>query len=285
MKNILVTGSNGQLGNELRLLSVNYPDYNFLFTDVAELNICDKEAIDVFFRDKKIDYVINCAAYTAVDKAESDALMCRRINAEAVEYLAEAAAAAKARMIHVSTDYVYSGTSCVPYVESDLTDPVSMYGITKLEGEHLLFSFCKEAIILRTAWLYSAFGNNFVKTMIRLGKERDQLNVVFDQVGTPTYARDLAQAILDIISSGHFEPGIYNYSDEGVCSWYDFAVKIHQLAGVVCQVNPIETWQYPAPAKRPSYSVLNKKKIKDTYHLTIPHWEASLAHCIKRLEK
>lgn len=284
MKNILVTGSNGQLGNEIRILSKLYPELSFLFTDVAELDICDENAVQAFVADKQIDVIVNCAAYTAVDKAESDKDRCRSINALAPGILGKIAADMGARVIHVSTDYVYSGTSCTPYKESDATAPVSQYGITKLEGEELLLDACRETVILRTSWLYSTFGNNFVKTMIRLGKEREQLGVIFDQIGTPTYARDLADAILRIIVSDHFTPGIYNYSNEGVCSWYDFACKIHQLAGIAtCRINPIETTDYPTPAQRPSYSVMNKKKLKQTYGIDIPHWEESLRKCMDLL--
>lgn len=284
MKNILVTGSNGQLGNEIRLMSAHYPSLNFWFTDVAELDICNQESIRDYLQDKQVDYIINCAAYTAVDKAEGDTAMCARINADAVSNLGEAAAVKGARVIHVSTDYVYSGTGCRPYVESDPTSPGSVYGITKLEGENVLFEQCPDSIVMRTSWLYSAFGNNFVKTMIRLGRERTSLGVIFDQVGTPTYARDLAEAILSIIDTDKFVAGIYNYSNEGVCSWYDFALKIHQLAGIAsCKVLPIETSDYPTPAKRPHYSVMNKKKLKDTFGIEIPHWEESLRKCITQL--
>lgn len=281
MKNILVTGSNGQLGSEIRVLSSQYPELNFWFTDVAELDICDVEAIRCYVADKPIDYMINCAAYTAVDKAESDCERCEAINAQAPANLGIVATEKGAKVIHVSTDYVYSGKACKPYTESDATAPVSMYGITKLEGENRLLAVCPESVIIRTSWLYSAFGNNFVKTMIRLGNERDQLGVIFDQIGTPTYARDLAKAILHIIEAEQFTAGIYNYSNEGVCSWYDFAHKIHQLANITgCRVNPIETADYPTPAERPHYSVMNKKKIRTTFNLAIPHWEDSLRNCM-----
>lgn len=285
MKNILVTGSNGQLGSEIRELSIQYPNLKFWFTDVAELNICDLEAIRTFLTDKQIDFIVNCAAYTAVDKAESDVLNCSRINADAVSNLGEAASAIGARVIHISTDYVYTGTNCSPYCETDGTAPFSVYGITKLAGEKELFRQCPESLVLRTSWLYSVYGSNFVKTMIRLGIERDKLGVIFDQIGTPTYAADLARTILLIIDGTLFVPGVYNYSNEGVCSWYDFALKIHELAGITgCQVSPIETSDYPTPAKRPPYSVMNKKKIKETFGIKIPHWEASLKKCISRLQ-
>lgn len=284
MKNILVTGSNGQLGNEIRVLSSNYPDLNFWFTDVAELDICNLDAIRDYVADQPLDAIINCAAYTAVDKAETDRELCEAINAQAPANLGILAAAKGAKMIQVSTDYVYSGTACKPYLESDPVAPVSVYGITKLEGEKRLLGVCDNSVVLRTSWLYSSFGNNFVKTMIRLGNERPQLGVIFDQVGTPTYARDLAETILKLITAPNFVAGIYNYSNEGVCSWYDFAKKIHELAGITtCKVKPIETTDYPTPAQRPHYSVMNKKKLKNTFGITIPHWEESLKKCVDQL--
>lgn len=285
MIHILVTGANGQLGNELRQLAAEHADLNFYFTDVAELDICDEDAVAAYLCDKPLDLIINCAAYTAVDKAEADVDLCGRINSDAVGVLGRAAAARNARMIQVSTDYVYSGEGHKPYTEDELTVPVSVYGITKLAGEHLLAEVCPDSVILRTSWLYSEFGNNFVKTMIRLGKERQTLGVIFDQIGTPTYAGDLAETILKIAESGaKWSPGVYNYSNEGVCSWYDFAVKVHELAGIrSCKVSPLETVDYPTPAKRPFYSVMNKKKIKQTYGVEIPHWEQSLRRCISKM--
>lgn len=226
---------------------------------------------------------MNCAAYTAVDKAEEHEDLCMRINRDAVRNLGEAAHAVGAKVIHVSTDYVFDGTSCRPYLESDATCPVSVYGRTKLAGEQALMEECPDSVIIRTAWLYSEYGNNFMKTVLRLGKERDELRFIFDQVGTPTYAGDLAVAMLAVLEraeAGKFIPGIYHFSDEGVCSWYDFTVKILQIAGMNNRVIPIETKDYPTPASRPHYSVLNKGKIKSTYGLTIPHWETSLAYCM-----
>ena len=226
---------------------------------------------------------MNCAAYTAVDKAEEHEDLCMRINRDAVRNLGEAAHAVGAKVIHVSTDYVFDGTSCRPYLESDATCPVSVYGRTKLAGEQALMEVCPDSVIIRTAWLYSEYGNNFMKTVLRLGKERDELRFIFDQVGTPTYAGDLAVAmlaVLDRAEAGKFIPCIYHFSDEGVCSWYDFTVKILQIAGMNNRVIPIETKDYPTPASRPHYSVLNKGKIKSTYGLTIPHWETSLAYCM-----
>lgn len=290
MKNILVTGAYGQLGNEVRILSANYPDYNFMFTDVDSLDITDKNELIDFVTGNDIRYIINCAAYTAVDKAEDDAELCEKINATAVKNLGLAAAEVGAGIIHVSTDYVFDGTSCRPYSEDMPTKPCSVYGKTKLKGEKNLLKVCPNAIIIRTAWLYSPFGNNFVKTMIKLGSERESLNVIFDQVGTPTYALDLADAILkamdQTIDTDHEKGGVYHFSNEGVCSWYDFTIKIHEIASIkTCKVNPIETKDYPTKAARPHYSVLNKSKIKQTFNITIPHWEASLKDCIKELSE
>ena len=290
MKNILVTGSYGQLGNEVRILSAAYPEYNFMFTDVDSLDICDKDELIDFVTGNDIRYIINCAAYTAVDKAEDDTELCEKINATAVKNLGIAAAEAGAGIIHVSTDYVFDGTSCRPYTEDMPTKPCSVYGKTKLKGEKNLLKVCPNAIVIRTAWLYSPFGNNFVKTMIKLGSERESLNVIFDQVGTPTYAEDLADAILkamnQTIDTDHDKGGVYHFSNEGVCSWYDFTLKIHEIAGIkTCKVNPIETKDYPTKAARPHYSVLNKTKIKQAFNITIPHWEASLKNCIKELSE
>ena len=286
MKTVLVTGANGQLGNSIRLLAENHPGYNFLFTDVDTLDITNPASVRGMIKDNQVDFVLNCAAYTAVEKAEEDEALCRRINAFAVGVLGKAAHEAGAKMIHVSTDYVFSGTSYRPYVETDVTCPVSAYGRTKLAGEEILQEVCPDAVIIRTAWLYSEFGSNFVKTVLRLGKERDQLGFVFDQIGTPTYAGDLAAAILAVVTADErnaFVPGIYHFSNEGVCSWYDFTVKILQIAGIDCHVLPIETKDYPTKAVRPPYSVLNKKKIKTTYGITIPHWEESLRLCMEKL--
>ena len=288
MKTILVTGANGQLGNSIRQLAAGYPQYAFVFTDVDTLDICDAQAVDAFVKEKQADYIINCAAYTAVDKAEDDEALCFRINRDAVRNLGEAARMAGARVIHVSTDYVFDGTNHLPYVETDATCPASVYGRTKLAGEQALQEVCPDAVIIRTAWLYSEFGNNFVKTMLRLGNEREQLSVVFDQIGSPTYAGDLAATILAVLvqaEAGAFVPGIYHYSNEGVCSWYDFAVKIMELGDAPCHVLPIESKDYPAKAARPHFSVLNKTKIKTIYTTSIPHWEASLRECMKRITK
>lgn len=287
MKTILITGANGQLGNSLRLLSKQYPHYRFVFTDVDTLDICNKDALLAYVQASEIDYIVNCAAYTAVDKAQDEEVLCFTINRDAVRNLGEVASAVKAKIIHISTDYVFDGTNSIPYVESDYTCPMSVYGRSKQEGELILKAVCPNAVILRTSWLYSEFGNNFVKTMIRLGKERDELNVVFDQIGTPTYSGDLALAILSIIDYSEKEEfirGTYHYSNEGVCSWYDFALKIFELKQISCKVYPIDTKDYPTRAVRPQYSVLNKGKIKKKYGLTIPHWEESLKQMLTKLK-
>ena len=284
MKNILITGANGQLGNEMRVLSAENPEYTYFFTDVAELDICNEQAILEFVKANQINVIVNCAAYTAVDKAEESIELCTKLNADAVGYLAKAAEANGAEFIQVSTDYVFDGTAHIPYQETEPTCPNSVYGHTKLAGEQNALTLCTRSMIIRTAWLYSTFGHNFVKTMIRLGKERETLGVIFDQVGTPTYARDLARAIFAAIRQG-VVPGIYHFSNEGVCSWYDFTKAIHRLAGITtCHVKPLHTEEYPTPAKRPHYSVLDKTKIKNTYHIEIPYWMDSLESCISELD-
>ena len=283
--NILITGANGQLGNEMRVLSAAHPQHTYFFTDVQELDICDADAVRAFIADSRVDVVVNCAAYTDVDKAEDNPELCDRLNPLAPGYLAEAAEAMGAALIQVSTDYVFDGTAHVPYREDDTPCPNSVYGRTKLAGEQVLQQVCPDAIIVRTAWLYSTFGNNFVKTMLRLGTERDTLNVIFDQVGSPTYAADLAKAIFAIIEAPEKVPGIYHFTNEGVCSWYDFTVSIHRIAGITCKVVPIESDAYPVRTPRPHYSVLNKAKIKQTYGIEIPHWEDALQRCITELDK
>ena len=284
MKNILITGANGQLGNEMRVLSEENKEYTYFFTDVAELDICNEQAVMDFVKANHIQVIVNCAAYTAVDKAEENIEFCTKLNADAVGYLAKAAEANQAEFIQISTDYVFDGTAHTPYRETEPTCPNSVYGSTKLAGEQNALTLCSRVMVIRTAWLYSTFGNNFVKTMIRLGKERDSLGVIFDQIGTPTYARDLARAIYAAIRQG-VTPGVYHFSNEGVCSWYDFTKAIHRLAGIKdCKVNPLHTEEYPIPAKRPHYSVLDKTKIKNTYHIEIPYWMDSLQSCIAQLE-
>lgn len=283
--NILVTGCNGQLGNEMQLLEKSCKQHRFFNTDVNELDITDQQAVDAFVEANGIDGVVNCAAYTAVDKAESDRTLCTALNTEAPAYLAIAIEKRGGWLIQVSTDYVFNGTKHTPYVETDTPCPDSVYGSTKLAGEFGASKFCKKTMIIRTAWLYSTFGNNFVKTMIRLGKEREELGVIFDQVGTPTYARDLARVIMAAIEKG-IVPGVYHFSDEGVCSWYDFTKAIHRLAGInTCKVKPLHTSEYPTAATRPAYSVLDKTKIKETYGIEIPYWEESLEECVSELIK
>ena len=281
--NILITGCNGQLGNEMQLLEKENPQHTYFNTDVAELDITDQQAIETFVNENQIDGIVNCAAYTAVDKAEDNERLCTLLNAEAPAYLAAAIGKRGGWMIQISTDYVFDGTQHTPYTEEADTCPNSVYGKTKLVGELNVQKFCAQAMIIRTAWLYSTFGNNFVKTMIRLGKEKPELGVIFDQIGTPTYARDLAVAIFAAINQG-IVPGIYHFSNEGVISWYDFTKAIHRIAGITtCHVRPLHTSEYPTPAKRPHYSVLDKTKIKEVYHLEIPYWEESLEECIKEL--
>ena len=287
MTTILITGSNGQLGNEMQQAAVRFPDFNYIYTDVAELDICDKSALDAFVKANNVNVIVNCAAYTAVDKAENEKELAFLVNDIAVFNLAKVSEQFGIRLIHTSTDYVFDGLSCNPYKEEDTANPVSVYGQSKLNGEKHLVGL-ENAIVIRTAWLYSTFGNNFVKTMLKLGKEKEQLNVVFDQIGTPTNAADLAETILNIIAkvekgSHNFVPGTYHYSNEGVCSWFDFANEIMLQAKLQCKVFPIETFQYPTPAKRPPYCVFNKAKIKKVYNIEIPWWKSSLQKCLSQL--
>lgn len=283
--NILITGCNGQLGNEIQKLEKVNPQHIFFNTDVAELDITNQLAIDQFIQENKIDGIINCAAYTAVDKAESNKQLCTALNAEAPAYLAMSIEKRGGWLVQVSTDYVFDGTKHTPYVETDTPCPDSVYGSTKLAGEIAVQKLCKKTMIIRTAWLYSTFGNNFVKTMIRLGKEKSELGVIFDQIGSPTYARDLAVAIMTAVNKGII-PGTYHFSNEGVISWYDFTKAIHRIAGINgCHVKPLHTAEYPTPANRPHYSVLDKTKIKDTYGIEVPYWEESLQECITELTR
>lgn len=282
---ILVTGSKGQLGSSLRRVFDNDPAIDATYADHDTLDITDRDAVYRFLGDNKFDIVVNCAAYTAVDKAESDEILASALNTGAVGNLAEAAVKNGTRVIHISTDYVFSGQGCRPYEENDEPYPQSIYGRTKLEGEALLTSFCQNALIIRTAWLYSEFGGNFVKTMLRLAETRPEINVVADQIGTPTYAGDLAEAIHRIVSSGEWKPGIYHFTDEGVASWYDFTKAIFEIAGRDVKVNPIKTSEYPTQANRPLYSVLSKKKIKKAFGLEIPYWRDSLKTCISQLKQ
>lgn len=281
--NILITGCNGQLGNEMQLLEKEDTANNYFNTDVAELDITDVEAIEQFLAANNIDGIVNCAAYTAVDKAEANEEFCTLLNAEAPGYLAHAIGKRGGWMIQISTDYVFDGTQHIPYQEDEDTCPNSVYGRTKLVGEFNVLKLCQQSMVIRTAWLYSTFGNNFVKTMIRLGNERSELGVVADQIGTPTYARDLARIIMTAINEG-IQPGIYHFTNEGVASWYDFTKAIHRLAGITtCHVRPLHTSEYPTAAQRPPYSVLDKTKIKQTYGIEIPYWEESLKECIDKL--
>lgn len=281
--NILITGCNGQLGNEMQLLEEANSQHTYFNTDVAELDITDSAAIEKFVNENQIDGIVNCAAYTAVDKAEDNQELCRLLNTVAPGYLAAAVEKRGGWLIQVSTDYVFDGTNHTPYTEDEPTCPNSVYGSTKLEGEKAAQQACSRTMIVRTAWLYSTFGNNFVKTMIRLGKEKPELGVIFDQIGTPTYACDLAVALFAAINQG-VVPGIYHFSNEGVISWYDFTKAIHRIAGITsCHVRPLHTAEYPTPANRPHYSVLDKTKIKQTYNIEVPYWEESLKECILKL--
>jgi dTDP-4-dehydrorhamnose reductase len=284
---ILVTGANGQLGSEIKEAAANSA-CRYIFTDVADLDITCQETVRSYLSKLKPEIIINCAAYTAVDKAETDAELAGLVNEQAPRILAQESAAIGAKLIHISTDYVFDGMAWKPYSEDAAVNPQSVYGATKLAGEQACFAGNTQSMIVRTSWLYSRHGANFVKTMIRLGKDRESLNVVSDQIGSPTWAADLAQALVAVaekISAQPklFVPGIYHYSNEGVCSWYDFAVKIHQLDGISCKLSPIPGSLYPTPAKRPHYSVLDKTKIKEIYGVQIPHWEASLVKCIYQL--
>ena len=282
---ILVTGSNGQLGSEMVALQPQETHYQWFNLDINELDITDKNAVEQFVVNNKIDGIINCAAYTNVDKAEEDVALCYKVNRDAPQYLAQAIEKVGGFIIHISTDYVFDGTNNIPYTEQDKPNPVTIYGKSKIEGEQYVCESCKQHIIIRTAWVYSSYGKNFVKTMIKLGKEKPNLGVIFDQVGSPTYARDLAKTIITIVNQGII-PGIYNFSNEGVISWYDFTKNIHQLANITsCKVAPIHTADYPTLAKRPPFSVLDKTKIKNTYNIEIPYWRDSLEECIQLLEQ
>jgi dTDP-4-dehydrorhamnose reductase len=284
MPNVLVTGANGQLGSEIKEQSSNYA-YDFFFTDRTTLDITNEDDIKSFIKTNKIDTIINCAAYTAVDKAESDEKMCDTVNRKAVKKLAKISKENDIKLIHISTDYVFDGKNYKPYVEEFQTNPQCVYGKTKLDGEkHILDINPHNSIIIRTSWVYSSFGNNFVKTMLKLGKQKDELGVIFDQIGTPTYAGDLAKAILDILSQiKNDKVQIYHYSNEGVLSWYDFAKEIMRMAKLTCKIIPIQTYQYPTPAARPHYSLLNKAKIKKEFHIEIPYWKDSLDKCLRKM--
>jgi len=288
-KTILITGANGQLGSELREISESYDSFNFQFIDLQDLDITDTVETVRFIAETKPGWVVNCAGYTAVDRAESEQELASMVNGDSLSGITDGLLQYGGKLIHISTDFVFSGKSGRPYMEEDIPDPISVYGKSKLRGEEIALSY-PGSIVLRTSWLYSVFGNNFVKTIIRLASERDTINVVSDQVGNPTYARDLADVIMKIIVSadkdnGTFYNGIYNYSNEGSCSWYEFAMEIKKIAGLKITINPVSTEQYPLPAKRPAMSVLDKSKIKHVYGITIPGWKNSLHSCIKKLNK
>lgn len=280
---ILITGANGQLGTELHeILEREFPGQT-LYTDVQELDLTNAKAVDSYVANNEITHIVNCAAYTAVDRAEEEKMLCAAVNTDAVKNLAMAADANGAKIIHISTDYVFDGTNHRPYRESDKVNPISQYGTTKRKGETLLLALATQAIIIRTAWLYSAHGNNFVKTMLRLADSQPEIKVVCDQIGTPTFARDLARAVVKVLQSHQWVPGIYHFTDEGAASWYDFAKAIFRIAGKDVKVTPIPTEDYPTPASRPSYSILDRTRIKATYGIEIPHWEEALADCLRQL--
>lgn len=281
---ILVAGANGQLGSEIRNLASGYPAYEFFYTDFPDIDLTDQRSVDALIEKGGFEFIINCAAYTAVDKAETDMESAFKVNRDGVRYLAAAANRTNAFLIHISTDYVFDGQAHQPYKEDEPTEPVSAYGITKLEGEKEVFRNTERAIIIRTSWLYSSYGNNFVRTMLRLGRERGEVSVVSDQLGSPTCAYDLAKAILDIIPKcvGFSHPEIFHYAGQGVISWYDFALAIFELSGITCRVNPILTKDYPTAARRPLYSVLDSSKIRSQFDLIIPDWRDSLQLCLRR---
>ena len=283
-KRVLVTGANGQLGSEMRRLGMASPN-EYIFTDVAELDITDSAAVKEFVKENKVNIIVNCAAYTAVDRAEDDEATAELINATAVRSLAAAAKEVDATLFHVSTDYVFGAEGNTPRTEDMPTNPLGVYGRTKLRGEQAIAEVGAKAIIIRTAWLYSEYGNNFLKTMLRLTKEKETLSVVFDQVGTPTYAGDLAMTIFSIIEGDYYNgnEGIYHFSNEGVCSWYDFAREIATAMGHTCQINPCHSSEFPSKVTRPPYSVLDKTKIKRTFGVDIPHWRESMIYCLKRI--
>ena len=289
MMTILVTGASGQLGSEIRELSARYSGYEFIFTDTGELDITDPGATAAFIAANAPSWIINCAAYTAVDRAEDEEKQATIINAGGVGNLVSALRGTDCRLIHISTDYVFDGNSPVPYTEYDTPSPASAYGRSKLAGEKAALTW-PGTMIIRTSWLYSSYGNNFVKTILRKAGSSQDISVVFDQAGSPTYAADLADAIMEIISGvirnkHNFVPGIFNYSNEGVCSWYDLAIEIIKEAGSQCSVIPVRSSAWPSKVKRPAYSVLDKSRIKESFNLTIPHWRTSLNNCILKINR
>lgn len=283
MPAILITGANGQLGNAFRALSLSFPRFRFFFLSSEDMDITEEKAVDLFFRSNRPAYCVNCAAYTAVDKAEEDAASAFRVNRDGPALLAQACRRYASAFIHISTDYVFSGESAAPYREEDAADPKNVYGRSKLAGEIAAAEYDPDCIIVRTAWVYSAYGSNFVKTMIRLMKERESVNVVNDQTGTPTYAADLAKACLAIIDGGKWAPGIYHYTNEGRATWYDFAVAIKQMTGADCNVNAIPSSAFPTTAKRPAFSLLDTRKIRNAYAVSAPGWREALRCCLKEM--
>lgn len=290
-KQVLVTGVGGQLGHSIQDRASHYPQFVFTFVDYTDLDLSDAKAISTYLADKSFDYILHCAAYTAVDKAESELTLVDQVNHLAVKQLAEWAKSNNAYLVHISTDYVFDGCHYQPYSESHPTDAINAYGLSKLNSEKAVVASLATAAVIRTSWVYSEYGNNFVKTMLRLGSERDQLNVIFDQIGSPTYAGDLADAMLNLISQHHQDIyshegcEFFHYSNEGVCSWYDFAKAIFELSDITCDVQPIETKDYPTPAKRPHFSLLNKAKIREALHVNVPYWKDSLALCLANLQE
>ena len=285
---VLITGSSGQLGSEIKELASGYENLECVFKDLSELDICDTEVLNTFIIDQHINAVINCAGYTAVDKAEEEALIAQKVNSEGVLNLANTLKKVDGKLIHISTDYVFDGNHSQPYKESDPVSPIGVYGETKRAGELAVLNSSIDAIVIRTSWLYSVYGNNFVKTMLRLGNFKESIQVVFDQIGTPTYAKDLAKTCLDILSNAGStniskKGSLYHYSNEGVASWYDFARAIMEISNIYCNIIPIETKDYPTKAIRPLYSVLDKSKITSDFKVTIPHWRDSLTNCIKKI--
>lgn len=296
-KKILVTAAKGQLGSEIAELAPEFGEFDFVFLNRALLDLSDLEAVETYFTHNKFNVIINTAAYTAVDKAEEDTKTAKVINTDAVKKLAEIAQESETQLIHISTDYIFDGKNYKPYIETDQSNPQGVYGQTKLAGEKAMLEINPaNSAIIRTSWVYSAYGTNFVKTMLRLGEEHDELGVIFDQVGTPTYAKDLAMVILKGIQNSKLTKGntpghkncnceVYHYSNEGVCSWYDFAKAVFEMSNITCKVNAIETKDYPTPAKRPHYSILNKTKIKDKLGVSVPNWRDSLRECLKKINK
>ncbi len=291
-KKILVTGALGQVGMELRELQAEYPEFDFRFTDYEDLDITDDRAVDAYVAAYRPDFIFNCAAYTAVDKAEEDVAKALAINSTGAGHLARAARDYGSTLFHISTDYVYDSGKNSPYIEGDPENPGGIYAITKLLGDRAVRLAAPGSIVFRTSWVYSAFGHNFVKTMRRLGRERPELRIVYDQIGSPTYARDLARAMLDVarqMASGVIDPdraaGIYHFSNEGVASWYDFAKAIFEMEGITCRVVPILSAQYPTPARRPPFSLMDKSKFKETFGLEIPYWRDALSDCLRNIRK